>query len=726
MKPKTQMTSFDVGVQARRLKEILLHGFVDKAYQPAKDELLIKITVPSSKIDIDHEPTPEMNENDLNESETNSRALRSLQLVKDDTEEIPRYLQYNLKIRLGKYIFAEPKSKSKGSFESMAPAQAPNHHPRAFPMLLRKHLKNGSLTDIYQYEFERIIVIEIKKRELYQLVIELFGDGNVILVKDSKIVQPLFSQSWSYRTIRANEEFKYPPARVNPLKLSEGELYNILTDSKKDLVRTLIMDMGLPGIYAEELCHRVELDKSMKAVQVTEEDGTRIFHELAAISSEVAQSQGGYLIYTSPKSNEALDFVPLKLKLYEKNRNEELDDYNAVVAQFFEPGETDSDIPNAPEESGEEKTKASEVTVSSGEHGRLQRQLNQQNQAIEKLSGEVAVNHELAEVIYTNYQRCEQLLDELNQLKDTTVSDELLGQLTNSQDIVELNPHDRFVILKFVDEDSAKEQIIKLDLRKNVIENANHYYEKSKHSKEKLRGAQKALVNTQTALKKLKTKEVKAQKHKPKQRIKKHYWFEKYHWFITSEGNMVVAGRDAKSNDQVVKKHLKDNDRYCHADISGAASVVIKSDPEAQEITTASLEEACQFAVIFSKAWHAKVGSGSAYWVKPDQVSKTPQSGEFLARGAFVIRGKRNYVGGIKLELAVGELEYNGHYKLMAGPVQGVKIRAKKYVILVPGNIKKNEMANQLSKLFNVAVDDILSILPSGEFHVVDKLGFPD
>ena len=196
----------------------------------------------------------------------------------------------------------------------------------------------------------------------------------------------------------------------------------------------------------------------------------------------------------------------------------------------------------------------------------------------------------------------------------------------------------------------------------------------------------------------------------------------------------MVAGRDAKTNDMFVKKHLKDKDRYCHADISGAASVVVKHDSETDNdanasgdaISESSLEEACQFAVIYSKAWHAKVGSGTAYWVKPDQVSKTPQSGEYLARGAFVIRGKRNHVGGIKLEMAVGDIEYKARYKLMAGPVQAVKAYAKRYVILAPGTIKKNQMANELSKMFNVAVDDILSILPGGDFVVVDKVGFSD
>jgi hypothetical protein len=62
----------------------------------------------------------------------------------------------------------------------------------------------------------------------------------------------------------------------------------------------------------------------------------------------------------------------------------------------------------------------------------------------------------------------------------------------------------------------------------------------------------------------------------------------------------------------------------------------------------------------------------------------------------------------------------------MAGPVSAVKMHSDRYVILVPGDKKKNVTANELSKLFNVAVDEILSLLPSGEFAVVKKVGFSE
>src|SRR5206468_3466056 len=102
---------------------------------------------------------------------------------------------------------------------------------------------------------------------------------------------------------------------------------------------------------------------------------------------------------------------------------------------------------------------------------------------------------------------------------------------------------------------------------------------------------------------------------------------------------------DAKTNDSLVRKHLKEGDRYAHADVHGAPSVVVKEGSKAGEAT---LREACELALVYSKAWPAGLSSGSAFWVLPEQVSKQAESGEFLPRGGSVVRAH-----GIELGLDV-------------------------------------------------------------------------
>jgi len=208
-------------------------------------------------------------------------------------------------------------------------------------------------------------------------------------------------------------------------------------------------------------------------------------------------------------------------------------------------------------------------------------------------------------------------------------------------------------------------------------------------------------------------------------RNKEHLsWLERYRWISPSDGNIVIGGKDAKSNDLIVKKYLKEGDRYAHADIQGAPSIIIKSkDTKGDElhISENTLEEACIFAASFSKAWK-QFAEAQAYWVLPEQVSKTAQSGEFVPRGGFIIRGKRNYKQ-CKLELAIGLIEIDNQKKVMCGPVSAVEKHSKRYVIFVPGSIKKNDFAKKLSKAFDINIDSIERVLPSGGVSIVKTVG---
>ena len=126
-------------------------------------------------------------------------------------------------------------------------------------------------------------------------------------------------------------------------------------------------------------------------------------------------------------------------------------------------------------------------------------------------------------------------------------------------------------------------------------------------------------------------------------RPRKHHWFEKYRWFISSEGAIVIGGRDAATNDLVVRRYLNPDDTYVHADIHGAPSVIVKHPaPGEPALTDASMIEAAQWGVSFSKAWRVGLASADAFWVAADQVSKAAASGEFVARGAWVIHGTKH------------------------------------------------------------------------------------
>lgn len=108
---------------------------------------------------------------------------------------------------------------------------------------------------------------------------------------------------------------------------------------------------------------------------------------------------------------------------------------------------------------------------------------------------------------------------------------------------------------------------------------------------------------------------------------RKPAWFEKFFWFITSDNIIVIAGHSAQENELIVKRYLRaqvsafvwqyacgdkwctdivcgcvhQQDIYVHADVHGAATVVIRNpstDPKsADKIPPATLEQAAAFTV---------------------------------------------------------------------------------------------------------------------------------
>ena len=184
-----------------------------------------------------------------------------------------------------------------------------------------------------------------------------------------------------------------------------------------------------------------------------------------------------------------------------------------------------------------------------------------------------------------------------------------------------------------------------------------------------------------------------------------------------------MGGKDAKSNDQLVKKHLENKDRYVHADIHGAPSCIIKNknvDNDIIDITDESLEEACAFSACYSRAWK-QFAEVQSYWVLPEQVSKTPQSGEFVPKGAFIIRGKRNYCT-CKMQLCIGIIYIHDAIKLMGGPISSIKKWCDEYVIIEPGTKKSSSIAKELSSFFDTNPSIIQQVLPPGESKIITKI----
>ena len=130
-----------------------------------------------------------------------------------------------------------------------------------------------------------------------------------------------------------------------------------------------------------------------------------------------------------------------------------------------------------------------------------------------------------------------------------------------------------------------------------------------------------------------------------------------------------------------------------------------------------SIREAAQFAVSYSRAWSAGQASGSAYWVFPEQVSKTPQSGEYISSGSWVIRGKRNYIFNLPLEIFIGSYEIEGIRIPMASPNK--ETFKEESIRIIPGKSNRSDVSRKIAEILGYERDEIDSILPPGGSQIV-------
>ena len=167
---------------------------------------------------------------------------------------------------------------------------------------------------------------------------------------------------------------------------------------------------------------------------------------------------------------------------------------------------------------------------------------------------------------------------------------------------------------------------------------------------------------------------------------------------------------------------MGEDDIYVHADIHGAPSCVVKAmdiDGRKREIGKATIREACQFAASYSRAWK-QFATINVYWVNSWQVSKQAESGEYLPRGAFMVRGKRNYEKGV-LEMGIGVGEIKGEPLVMAAPPSAIKKHASQWLIIVPGERDRNEVAKEIASRLGCHVEEVARVMPPGNAEIKEE-----
>ncbi|RLI79246.1 30S ribosomal protein S13 [Archaeoglobales archaeon] len=562
------------------------------------------------------------------------------------------------------------------------PKQSPRF-PSSFAMILRKHLEGGRIRKIEQYDFDRIVKIEIERKEEKKTIIaELFSKGNVILAnEDLEIIMPL-----KFR-FKPKEVYRFPEPR-NPV-----ELVDYIDGTKdKEIVRALA-NIGLGGLYAEEVCLRANIDKNRKVEELSDGEVSQIKNVVTSLFKAVEKPEPQIII----KDGNYHDVVPLSLKYYEKYEKKFFDEFNSALDEFYSKKIV---------EMAEMEEKKSEKLE------KLKKRLEMQFETKKRFEEEIEKYKRIGDLIYENYSTIEKIMDAFKKAREKMSWDEIRNFLDKNKDkqgvislIKSVSPKNNSITIEL-------EYPVELSLNKTIHQIADEYYNKAKKIKEKLDGLLKAIEKTKEDMEKV--EEIEAKKYVESIRVvRKREWFERFRWFVTSDGFLVIGGRNAAMNEEIVSKYLETNDLFFHTQTPGAPATILKNGQNAPE---QSLIEAAKFAVTYSALWKEGKYGGDVYYVKPEQVKRTAKAGEYLPKGSFYIVGKREY---IKASVSCGVGVEMDKFRVFGGPITAVKKYCDYYVELDIGNESPNELSKEIAF-------KLISMAKEGEKHLVRSIATPD
>ncbi|MFZ7121143.1 MAG: Rqc2 family fibronectin-binding protein, partial [Eubacteriaceae bacterium] len=299
--PYDGVTTFSV---VQELKDKLIHGKINKVYQPETDEIIINI---------------------------NNAGLKYNLLLSANNNNPRVYLTENKK--------ENPLS------------------PPMFCMLLRKNIQGGIILNVEQYHFDRIIKFFVKtKNELGDnvvriIIIEIMGrHSNIIIVKEENntiidSVKRISNNISSFREVLPGKIYVNPPQnKLSPIEIDRIHFIDMLNNyNEKKKVHKFLIDnfLGISNPMAHEICHRAQINSDDTLIMLSEKQNEKLYEEFKSIFENL-ESILIPTMYTNSSKTKLFDFSAIEYtyyELYEKTNYESisflLEDYYLLRDNLF-------------------------------------------------------------------------------------------------------------------------------------------------------------------------------------------------------------------------------------------------------------------------------------------------------------------------------------------------------------------------------------------------------
>ncbi len=460
-----------------------------------------------------------------------------------------------------------------------SPMTAPN-----FCMLLRKHIANGRIVDIYQPKLERIIHFTIEHLDELgdlcrkDLIVEIMGKhSNIIFCTEEGVIidsiKHVSAQMSSVREVLPGRSYFVPDTmeKQDPLSVDFEIFSQVLIEKPMPLSKAIYTSFtGVSPVTAEAVCSIAQIDSSLPASAFSEDILRHVYNQFDIYFAGVREQHFSPSIYYEGKEPKEFSSLPLPQKGWEQV---EFDSISQVLETYY----------------------ALKNTIT-----RIRQK-----------------STDLRHILQTALERNRKKYDlQMRQLKDTENRDKfkVYGELINTYGYNLEEGAKKLEALNYYNNEMVS---IPLDPTKTAQENSQRYFEKYNKLKRTFEALSHLIQETQeeiTYLESVRTSldiamseddlaEIKEELissglmrrkfTKKKVKIKNtplHY--------VSSDGYHMYVGKNNFQNDQLTFNFAVGNDWWFHVKQAPGSHVIVKTNGE--ELPDRTFEEAGRLAAYYS------------------------------------------------------------------------------------------------------------------------------
>ena len=583
-----------------------------------------------------------------------------------------------------KYVMINPKI---GIWESKYDME--KDESTGYVTSLRRNLLRARLIKFEQPPGERICIMHFEtKKGKRKVICEFFREGNIIVVdENNKILSCLRKLKVRHREIFPGSIYEFPPLKATSIENFQKEDLENIYENDLEIAKWIGRNYSLSKKYIEEILERINIDKEKECNKLSSNEIKKLENEILELVKVVKSHD--LSVWIAKDDNLIEDIALINLEHSKKS-------------EYYESDSLMDELDNY-------------ITLNLSKNQTVTKQ-EPSNKKIIELEKSVKLQEDA-------YKKNKDKAVELRDLAVELSKVDSYNEVLDGREIEIIKYRHNIIKIPFIDSE------IEIDKEISAIKLSSLCFDHAKKLERKIRSIEIASLKLKSDLEKIRNKVNKQEESKSSIKIKEEtLWFEKFRWFVSLEGDLVIGGRDSQSNVDIIKKYAKQNDLVFHSEIVGSPFFIIK-----EGISNTTITETATATASFSRAWKSQ-SSVDVYYVKYEQVKKGAPSGMSMPKGSFMIEGKKTILKKVKLELAIGAVMHNGKHTIMSGPTDAVMRRSLAYVIIRPGKRKASDIAkliknklilkldNDISEIYKgKSIDEYLRVLPPGEAEIVDN-----